>query len=237
MPVLEKKEGLRKLFLRGEKPRGISSSSHSTLKNYLYNCESKFSQQDYNDWLLTFQEKGVSLKSLYDQLEEYIDSNLQLYETLRVRNAKHQEKTSSGGNPHAEAKLSNISYSERKLSNAGSCHERSVALTEPKVSESGDSKSGGETHLKDTPSETKVFSQPMFINGSSITTQFLITNSNTPLVNDWADTLNLKKEMYTSKRAIHSKDPNSVASELIIRNYRISLSTYKVKKSKPDTLS
>ena len=89
------------------------------------------------------------------------------------------------------------------------------------ISESGGFKSGGETYLKDTPSEAKVFSQPMFINGSSITTQFLITNSNTPLVNDWADTLNLKKEMYTSKRAIHSKDPNSVALELIIRNYRI----------------
>ena len=105
------------------------------------------------------------------------------------------------------------------------------------ISENAGFKSGGETHLKDTPSETKVFSQPMFINGSSITTQFLITNSNTPLVNDWADTLNLKKEMYTSKRAIHSKEPNSVALELIIRNYRISLSTYKVTKSKPNTLS
>ena len=88
------------------------------------------------------------------------------------------------------------------------------------ISENAGFKSGGETHIKDTPSETKVFSQPMFINGSSITTQFLITNSNTPLVNDWADTLNLKKEVYISKRAIHSKDPNSVASELIIRNYR-----------------
>ena len=52
------------------------------------------------------------------------------------------------------------------------------------ISESGGFKSGGETYLKDTPSEAKVFSQPMFINGSSITTQFLITNSNTPLVND-----------------------------------------------------
>ena len=86
-------------------------------------------------------------------------------------------------------------------------------------SESPGFKSGGETHLKDTPSETKVFSKPIFINGPSITTQFLITNSNTPLVNDWDDTLNLKKKMYTSKRAIHSKDPSSVASELIIRNY------------------
>ena len=44
--------------------------------------------------------------------------------------------------------------------------------------------SEGETHVKDTTSETKVFSQPMLLNGSSITTQFLITNSNTPLVNE-----------------------------------------------------
>ena len=88
--------------------------------------------------------------------------------------------------------LTETEFSNAKLSNAGSCHERSEPKvssggsphSETKFSESGDSKSGGETHLKHTPSETKVFSQPIFINGSSITTQFLITNSNTPLVND-----------------------------------------------------
>ena len=70
------------------------------------------------------------------------------------------------------------------------------------------------------------------LKGSTSITKFLITNSNTPLVNNWADSLNLNKEVYTSKRTIHSKNPSSVASELIIRNYRISLSTHKMANKK-----
>ena len=182
--------------------------------------------------LTTFSSKQSHL-NFFSYVESLIKMNTN-FQTLRVPWRWPKQSFQVGVPPTRQRSFQTRSFQNPLGIPNTSC---SVALTETEFSESGDSKSGGETHLKDTPSETKVFSQPMFINGLSITTQFLITNSNTPLVNDWADTLNLKKEMYTSKRAIHSKDPNSVASELIIRNYRISLSTYKVKKSKPDTLS
>lgn len=138
-------------------------------------------------------------------------------------------KTSSGVIPHSKAKLSNLQSkfgtraAATSVSSEGNPSISSLTTFSSKQSHLNFFsyvESLIKTNTNFQTSETKVFSQPIFINGSSITTQFLITNSNTPLANDWADTLNLKKEMYTSKRAIHSKDPSSIASELIIRNYR-----------------
>ena len=54
-----------------------------------------------------------------------------------------------------------------------------TSCSETEFSENGDFQDGGETYLKDKASKTYTPG-----NGTSVTTQFLITNSNTPLIND-----------------------------------------------------
>ena len=54
-----------------------------------------------------------------------------------------------------------------------------TSCSETEFSENGDFQDGGETYLKDKASKTYTPG-----NETSVTTQFLITNSNTPLIND-----------------------------------------------------